>query len=68
MHIDALVQGTAAKIKICRYSHAPFLKSTCIGGPPAENYISEIYDRRTVYPKGFLVLGHFQSLERITLS
>ena len=68
MCIDALVQDTAAKIKICRYSYAPFLKSTSISGPSAQNYISEIYDHRTVYPKGFLVLGQFQSLDRITLS
>lgn len=52
--IDALVQDTAAKIKICRYSYAPFLKSTSISGPSAQNSISEIYDLRTVYPKGFI--------------
>ena len=47
MCIDALVQDTAAKIKICRYSYAPFLKSTSISGPSAQNYISEIYTKET---------------------
>lgn len=44
-----------------------FLENTKNSGPSAQNCISETYDCRSVYPKGFLVLVTFKACREPSL-